>query len=480
MISVCKKSSLSELVKSIVIFPVSLLLMSITFGGEAHGFRVALSPFKAPLLNEQQNGDQTKMLEKELLSLGGVSVVSGSDVERRARRLRVDLSALSRTHRARKVIPKLCDSLQADGVLYVKMRLGSAQRTAQLIGTLYPCTRGAPPLKRTLPFDGRLNGSAWGMFALKVDEMITSMSRLTPRLPPPMLGSGVGLPPQPPLQPSVPRSSPRYPNQEMSQYAQPSPHHNLNPHFLIWGGGRLFNRTYSYKTAPQSISLRGGISYTSRWLPGWGASATLSPFGSGEGGFLSRLSLVGEYAQYDFNTLHIIPNLFEADDLVPLKSLYRQWSAGAQYTHVIPSGDRLHGLGVSLSLNSDTLEVEPNIEYNGFDVLALNLGLIGTLSVINRAVWVEVSGGFQPFLFIKDGVEELGERTTALGAGFGLALCYRGRSSISARLKIDVDLKFYSPEGVGRNGRIGEEATDQVLQAIFELGWVTFSPPPPQ
>jgi hypothetical protein len=266
----------------------------------------------------------------------------------------------------------------------------------------------------------------------------------------------------------------------MGQYAEPASHHTLNPHFLIWGGGRMFNRTYSYKTTPQSISLRGGLSYTSRWLFGWGGGAILSPFKSGERPLLSRLSLIAEYAQYDFNTLHIIPNLFEADDLVSLKSMYRQWSGGAQYTHVIPSGPRLHGVGVRLSLNSETLEVEPNVEYNGFDILALNLELIGTLSVINRAFWIEVSGDVQPFIFIKKGVEELGERASASGAGFGLAICYRRRSGVSVRLKIDVDLKFYAPEGVGRNGRVGEEATDQVLQAVFELGWVRFSSSAPE
>ena len=466
MTSLFKKPSLSRAFKSIGMSGVCLLLMSVTLSGEALGFRVVISPFKAPLLNDQQNRDQTKLLENELLALGGVNIVSGSSVERQARRLRLDLSSLNRAHRAQEIIPKLCDSLQADGVLYVKMRLGSAQRTAQLIGTLFSCLRGPSPLKTTLPFDGRLDASAWGMFSLKVDEMITSLSRLNPR-------------PRPPLA-TRPQASPRYMKEERGQYGQPSPHHTLNPHLLIWGGARIFNRTYSYKTAPQSISLQGGLSYTSRWLLGWGGSVALSPFANGQSRLLNRLSLIGTYAEYDFNTLHIIPNLFESDDLISLKSVYRQWSGGAQYTHVISSAHRLHGLGVSLSLNSETLEVEPNIEYNGFDVLALNLELIGTLSVINRAFWIEISGDIQPFIFIKKGVEELGERADALGAGFGLAICYRRRSSVSARLKIDVDLKFYSPEGVGRNGRIGEEATDQVLQAIFEIGWVSFSSPPPQ
>ena len=224
------------------------------------------------------------------------------------------------------------------------------------------------------------------------------------------------------------------------------------------------SRNFEYRTLTTSRSLQGGISYTSAWLPGVGVSGAVS--------LTPHVSLEADYAQYHFTTTQIIYNLFDQNDLRPLSGEQRVGSVSLAVGHVMKAKGKSHRVSASLGWSMSQHKITSNNEYNGFNAHTALFQVAGQLTLRERQSWIELKARLNPIVSLGESVRELGASAESVGFGFELGIARRATSGLTIKLAFSLDDLTHSPSGVGRGGREGSEASDQLSQVKLALGWV--------
>ena len=99
------------------------------------------------------------------------------------------------------------------------------------------------------------------------------------------------------------------------------------------------------------------------------------------------------------------------------------------------------------------------------------------MNLIEDYFWLILSGGLTPLMKFVSGQDSFGNRIDAFNAQYSLGITYRTQFNFGVSLGIDSWNSFYYPQGEGKNGRIGEDVTDQTLQVMIKVGWVSFTDP---
>lgn len=436
--------------------------------------RIAMIPLKAKHLELRQKIKQVKLLASELKRFGGVKIV---DPESAVRVLgRRPRSAFDRLNKDKELIFELCERLQVDVLFFPEMELGTEHRPAKLISRMIGCRQGTQSTY-SLSFSGRLNRALWRDIAQQADPRLISLMTEEQRPPPPP-------PPPPPPQFSRPVPPPSMispgpssmvgggpplgggvaAEQALKPMTSPDARDPWAARLTLWAEGRAMNRTFDLTTNERSISLKGGISYTSRWIMGYGLSSRL---------VLSEYFAVeGEFSEFQFESTQVIYNLFDDNDFEKLKSLQRTAGLGTTISHTFNTGSMQHRAGVRVGWYMNQHQIEPNNEYKGFTAHGADLHAFGLFSLTEQSSWIELRGKIVPIVGLGDTVKEIGERAESLGFGFALNYVQRWNTGLGIKIGVSFDELVHSPTGVGRGGRIGADATDQLFQATVAAGWL--------
>jgi hypothetical protein len=470
---------------------------------DASAITVAVTPLSTPHLNDAQTTKQTKALSAALNRLSGVkatALLGQKSPQRLLGAPRLDLLSL---HRDEQRALSLCDLLRVDLLLLSEMRLGDERRPARLVTRVFQCASGAQSATE-LSFSGKLNDALWRDVARAADPLLESAhspaqagggaygggaarppvgsqgyqgrgQRYPQGAPSPTMGmppldaAPLEAPPQGPRSMVGPMGVTTTPLQPPLQPPLPDPSQSALPTLSIWGGTQTLNPSFTLESKPTSTALKKGIAYSSRWLFGWGGRARLAPFG----GALRFLSAEGEVSHFRFNTLQVIPNLFDRDTTLNLPSEALIWAAGARFSFPLYLGGRHHWLSARVGWYRHVMSVTYNAEFNGLRTNALDIHLTGQLTLVDKRSWLELGGRMRPFIDLGPSVREIGERVSSFGFGFDLALVVRSAAGLSLRLGATVGITSHTPTGQGRSGRLAESATEQVILGSAELGWVT-------
>ena len=243
------------------------------------------------------------------------------------------------------------------------------------------------------------------------------------------------------------------------------------PRWQLWGGGRLYLRNFEYQTAANSPLLRGGISYQSGAVLGWGTRASLRPFGGNPQSRLGRLILSGGFESFRFTTLQALPDPFGIDDLRELPSVLNRWQGSMGYLHPFLASNRLHAFGLAFHYQGSQFLISSNPEYNGFQRHQVGLDLSASFTVIPSKLWLDLKLGFSPWAGLDAMIEELGAQASSVGVSAQMGFRYASTDGFSLGLLFDLDYLFSAIEGEGRGGRIGSSATDQMIIVSLEAGY---------
>jgi hypothetical protein len=188
---------------------------------------------------------------------------------------------------------------------------------------------------------------------------------------------------------------------------------------------------------------------------------------------LSRISLLGEFEMYQFDSLYVIPDPFGKDGEERLPSNLIRWAAGVRFSHGLSRSRRAHIIGLELKYRSLDLNLSDNPHYLGVEYAIFELNLIGALVLIPRKLWLDISGGVQPWVGLVGTVDEVGETSQNIGASTKMGVRYRADGGLSLGMHLGIDFIFYDAQGEGRNGRVGESARDQIISINIDLGWMS-------
>ena len=411
------------------------------------------------------------------------------------------LKKLGKPSRIQDDVRRACRSAKGYYALSVYMQLGTDDKPAKLNGAIFFCRDALRRLERfELPFEGRLTQRVWRIFAEVAEETLSrppsrrplltvregsdpvprprERRRLEVNRTPPLSTS---MPPPPPsLSPIQPRRPPPStsrlevisPNSAQQRGSSASPFLEV-PRLSIWFGGRVFVRDFLYNTAPTSALLQGGIRYSSGWLPGWGGRVVLRPLSPRNTAFLGRVALLGEFEMYRFDSLYVIPDPFGRDGEDRLPSNLVRWATGIRVSHGLSTGRRAHTIGLELKYRSLDLKLSKNPHYLGVEYAIFELNLMGELVLLPRRLWLDLSGGVQPWIGLADTVQEVGEESQTIGASTKMGVRYRAQGGLSLGVHLGIDFVFYDIQGEGRSGRVGESARDQIITINLDLGWMS-------
>lgn len=468
---------------------------------QAAAITVGVAPLSTPHLNDTQTHKQTQSLSAALNRLSGVkatALVNAKSPQRLLGAPQLDLKAL---HRDEQRARSLCERLSVDLLVFTEMRLGDDDRPARLVARVFQCASGAQSATE-VSFGGKLNSQLWRDVARAIDPLLESTqappsggwqggsqgpSRGAQGYP----GSGYeagrggggmapeGMRPLEPLPPLPPPQAPSLGAQPIgaqrplsppsSQPMGSTPSSDSLPALSIWGGTHTLNPSFTLESKSTSTALKRGIAYSSRWLFGWGGRARLAPFGGG----LRFFSVEGEVSHFRFNTLQVIPNLFDRDTTLDLPSEALIWSAGARFSVPLLVGERSHWISARAGWQRSVMSVAYNAEFNGLSTNALDIHITGQLTLVSKRSWLELGGRVRPLIDLGASVQEIGERVSSFGFGFDLAWVLRSAAGLSLRLGTTISITSHSPSGQGRSGRLAESASEQVILGGAELGWVT-------
>ena len=117
--------------------------------------------------------------------------------------------------------------------------------------------------------------------------------------------------------------------------------------------------------------------------------------------------------------------------------------------------------------------IAENEEYNGVEYNYLDLGLGGFLPLGLPWLGIEVNGGYFPIVSLGSSVEEVAAEESTVG--FELTGGLTGRFESGFTLRVAMELKGFESalSGEGRNGRVGEAASDRYL-GLRALGGFRF------
>jgi len=451
-----------------------LLGLSLWMPKSSFAMRVALIPFKARHLSRGQKLKQVRLLTKELKALGGVSVEGVEGAERFVRRRRLPLSSLERLNQDKALILELCERLQVDVLLFPEMKLGTERRPAKLISRMLGCKRGGQ-VTHSVSFSGRLSRSLWRDVAQSIDGKLMRLVSKESAPPQTLAPSQELLSPAPLARPpSI--APPPHESSAPPATLKPSAEQALKPmvsheardpwagRLSLWAEGRMMNRSFELVTSNRTVSLKGGITYTSRWIMGYGLTSRLV--------LSDHFALEGDFAEYQFESTQIIYNLFDDSNSITLKSLQRVGGLGATFSQIFSASGRQHRAGVRLGWYMSQHLIEPNNDYQGFTAHGADLQAFGLLALTEKNTWLDLRGKLIPLVGLGTSVKELGGSAESLGFGFSLSLIYRSESGVGTKLGVSFDELVHSPTGSGRGNRIGLEAVDQLYQITLAVGWL--------
>lgn len=462
--------------------PCSLLSFSISSANAAPLF---VFPLSAPHLSKNQLRKQTELMRKALQRRKRFRPTSIKSTRQVLDARRSLLKKLKQPLKVPDEVRRACRAGGGEFAVSVYMVLGTDNKPAKLKGALFFCLdpQRQPELFE-VPFEGRLTQRVWKIFAESADH--TSQRRAKRRLELDSERSQSSQPPPPPPQiipPPLTEMSAPPPPLELKPEPKPKPNPEpqeevllsplAHPQFALWVGGRLFVRDFLYDTAKGSALLRGGIRYSSAWLPGWGLRVITRPFKLPRHPLLGRLSLLAEYENYQFNSVYIIPNPFGKDGQEKLPTTLNRWGAGMRFSHGLSTGARIHLINIELKYRGLKLALSENPEYLGTDYHIVELNILGIFSLIPGKLWFDLGGGFLPWVGLGDTLEEVGESAQNIGANALMGVRYRFNHGLSLGLSLALDFVFYDLEGEGRSGRLGESARDQIISLRVEAGWMS-------
>ena len=240
--------------------------------------------------------------------------------------------------------------------------------------------------------------------------------------------------------------------------------------FQLFAGGRLLSKSLIYETKANTRSLTGGIRYETLWLPGWGIKLAFRPFSSPDGS-PGRLALYGSFERYVFQSVRIVNSLFDSPERLYLPSDLNRWQAGFRYSYPLPTANRIHQIGLSVSYHGALMNIAPNSEFLGLDTHLTELGIFGEFTILPQHFYLELGGGFHPLASLGNRVEEFGASSENYGLAAWVGFRYRSQSGLTLSLMLHLDFLFSEPIGTGRDGRIGETARDQTISLDFDIGF---------
>ena len=455
-------------------------------------FKVAITGFHSPHLGKKGNHRQLQIFSKILNQYRQIKVISKSKVQRVIRINALSNEKLNPLKNSSKAVRLMCSVLDVDVLLSVNMKLGTHTHPAYLESRFIACVhqKKKTHLKR-YAFSGKLSKKVWRNLSktiispLKESRFISFSPTYPPTSPPP---SSPYLPsPNYPPSPSSPPLSPSIPLANSKRFDSPlspplssytSPQSSKRPSLRLWGGISFMNRNLKYETQPSSPILKGGIFYSSIWFPGMWFDTEISPFYSFSQKALQRFSLVGHLESYKVISFHILPNLFDEDDRIPLQSAFNKWSIGGRYTHDLFIKQRSLLLSLDIRYVFNQLDIEKNIDYLGHTTQGVQLRFVTQMNLVEDYFWMTISGDLTPWMDFAKGQNSFGREVDAFGAGYALGMTYRTQFNLALNVGIHSWNAFYYPKGIGLNGRVGKDVTDQTLQMMIKVGWVGFGSSP--
>ena len=153
----------------------------------------------------------------------------------------------------------------------------------------------------------------------------------------------------------------------------------------------------------------------------------LRPFSPRNTSFLGRVALLGEIEMYRFDSLYVIPDPFGKDGEDRLPSSLVRWGTGIRFSHGLFTGRSAHLIGLELKYRSLDLNLSKNPHYLGVEYAIFELSLMGELVLIPRRLWLDLSGGMQPWIGLADTIQEVGEESQTIGASTKMGVRYRAR-----------------------------------------------------
>ncbi len=429
--------------------------------------KVALLPIKTPHFNKKQQQNQMKTLVKQLNQLGGFEIIPIHLVDQVNQEIPGHIDDPKRQK-------ELCETLQAELLIYTEMKLATQSQPAFLNTQVIDCFKLLTQ-KRNLSFVGKLNQDLWSQACEQIEQMITQINQ---QLHLAKQNQQEFYPPNDINQQQQQQHQIDHPNQ-FHQEQDPSPsdqtHYRLSRFLLISGGISFFNQTLSYQTSPKSRLQKSGIDFQSQWFTGYQLQVKLLPLMKIKNSF-KTLSLDLDYQAYQFESIQIIPipKLFGSDEFSRLNSSLSSLRYGFSYAYPIQKTSVTHLLGIAIYGFQQSIEIGPNLDYRGHHYRYMQLQLFGQLSAANNKVQLGLDAYFIPFVSFDKSIREFGAQNQSIGGGFRFYMQYVVKNLITLGLQINATLLSHQFSGEGRDGRIGLSASEQALQAAFSLGLIPF------
>ena len=462
--------------------------------------RMITFPLSAPHLTKKMIDRQTRSLNKRIKKSRVVTPISLGDVKAGVREQRFNLNRLKRPVDATSDVYRLCIRLQTKYALSVQMKLGTDRQPARLIGAIFFCRSTDLGIERfELPFEGRLSKRVWRLFTEQLSETLSrprkprqSPSR-SERRPPSQFTTTITPNTRPQTSPQYPRIQPREPQMApMAPMSAPNverrtmiPMPRAEPppvmsspesmmtessRFLMTGGPRFLTKSFSYQTATESRVLKGGLSYDSQWLIGWGGNFLFRPF-SGDRQLLRGLTLRGSFSRFSYDSIRVIRSPFDPPIKVKAPSDLSRWSGGFAFAYPLRTARQAHQIGFSLMYYGELMNLTPNPEYLGLDLHLIDLSLFGEFVLSPGSLYLNLEGGIRPFASHGNRVTELGSSAESYGGASSIGVRYRSPDGLTLSFKLQLAVLFSTPIGEGRGGRVGTEAKDQTISLGLDLGY---------
>ncbi len=398
-------------------------------------------------------------LQRELKRLRGVRVQTTSGFLDEAKKQRVtdllpdDGRALSEVARA----------LEVDAVVYGRLvrpdkrnwpRAKRSDRELQLV--VYAGADGSVVGERTVRVrKGRLTRDTYKKAAKAIEADLQAAIDVPPP-PPPVEREPEPMPVFDEPVPVTPRDD---------EPDEPSADTGDGPSMLqIHAGLALLSRTFDYTAAPDSAQFaEGGIQYESSTVPGIALDVEFLPLKLVTDGFARGFGLGLTYEKVFLSTQQAVQLSDGTTEDAKLETTHQHLWLRLLYRYAFGEAGRDPELVGHIGLGWLTFQLEDNDEYNGAAYQYLSLGVGGYVPLGTPYLALDARISVMPSVDLGDTAEELGDEVSAFGYRLygGLASMLAGGLSIQAGLEwtsIGADIT-----GAGRDGRIGESATDDYL-----------------
>lgn len=452
------------------IFLKLILLIFVLCGtSSVYAGKIALLPTKTPHLNAKQLQSQMKTFEKNLKSLGGLQIVSSHLVAQTLKS--IGISSASVFDLDQSSISELCDILQSDGLLASQMTLAKGQQKAKFEMKLYAC-KDPRILEDLHLFSGKLNQDTWDQISRQSDLLINTMLSV-PFVQPQQRQfdgqfDGQAFDPNHQNHQDF-QNHQNHQNHQDFQISQEQSHPQslrIDRMFMLSAGVSAFNYTMKYQTSVNSPSQRAGLDFQSQWFLGYQLQLAFQPF-SKVRNFLRKFSFFVNYQFYRFQTIQILPRLFDEDELRALNSSLQDLNYGAYFIHPIERGSKTHLLGLFTKIQRQKIEIDQNLEYRGHAYQAVYLGIFGQLCAMPNTFLVDLEVSVLPLLQFDQSIQEFASQSKSFGGQVKFSMHYLLAKVFSIDLQLQGQMISHQLAGAGRGGRLGKEMSEQSLQGML-------------